>query len=212
MTYGERLKKVRKSLGISQQEMGKRLGIAVMIVSRLESNDTMLKAPILEKLDAQGVNVAWLLTGSGKMFKSAPAAPEQTCYSVPVMDISAAAGSGMLNDSELILGSAEIGLEFRKYWGENSVIIRIQGDSMSPTIPKNSWVLVHRATQLKSEGIFVFMHDNELRCKRIQKRASGEIVVISDNPLYETEIYPKESIQLGDMMVMGEVVGVMSRL
>ncbi len=140
MTYGERLKKVRKALGISQQEMGKRLGIAVMIVSRLESNDTMLKAPILEKLDAQGVNITWLLTGAGSMFKGKSSAKEQTCYSVPVMDISAAAGSGTLNDSELILGSAEIGLEFKKYWGENTVIISIHGDSMSPTIPKNSWV------------------------------------------------------------------------
>ncbi len=212
MTYGDRLRQVRKALNLSQQEFGGRLGIATMIVSRLESNDTILKAPLLEKIDEMGVSIPWILTGQGCIFKSDPQNSEQTCFSVPIVDVSASAGSGNPNDAETVIGTAEIGLEFKKYWGEDSVIIRIQGDSMQPTIAKNSWVLVHRVSHLKSEGIFVFLHDNDLRCKRIQKKSTGEIIVKSDNPLYETEIYPKDSLQLGELVLLGEVVGIMTKI
>ncbi|MGL4676053.1 MAG: XRE family transcriptional regulator [Brevinema sp.] len=213
MSYGERLRTIRKSLDLSQCEFGEKLGVATMIVSRLESNDTALKAPLLAKINDLGVNISWLLTGEGQVFTSQVCNESiQKHYSIPIVDIHASAGVGAINNQELIIGTIEIGLEFKAYWGENTVILKIIGDSMSPTITKDSWVLVHKISNLKSEGIFVFLHDNELRCKRIQKTGLGDVLVKSDNPLYETEVYPKNSLQLGDLILLGEVVGIMNKI
>ncbi len=210
MSYGERLRQARKKLNLSQQELGKKLDVATMIISRLESNDTQLKASILTKIDQMGINISWLLTGKGDMFKQDSGMLNS--YSVPIVDIGASAGSGNKNEQEVIIGTSEIGSEFKKYWGEDTIIIRVDGDSMSPTIDKNSWVLVRKSSDLKSEGVFIFLHDNELRCKRIQKKGTGEIIVKSDNPLYETEIYPKNSTKLGELVLLGEVVGTMRKV
>lgn len=212
MSHGTRLKQVRKALHLSQIEFGKKLEIAAMIVSRLEKGETQIKASLLTKLDSMDIDIAWLLTGKGHMFKNNSCVEQNKHYMVPIVDISASAGGGTINDQELIIGTQAIGLEFKSYWGENTIILKISGDSMAPTIEKDSWVLVHKILALKSEGIFVFLHDNELRCKRIQKKSSGEIIVKSDNPLYETEIYPKNSLQLGDLILLGEVVGIMNKI
>ena len=217
--YGERVRKIRKEMGLSQFKFGQQLGLATMVVSRIESNETGLKAPILAKLDELGVNISWLLTGKGNIFKKDPAkdtsieeSNEPKSYSVPIVDVQASAGAGVINEHELMISTTEIGLEFKNYWGLDTVIIRIHGDSMEPTISKNSWILVKKVETLKSEGIFIFIQDNELRCKRIQKKGSGEIIVKSDNPLYETEIYPKGSTQLGELTLIGEVVGSIDRI
>ena len=217
--YGERVRKIRKEMGLSQSKFGHQLDLATMIISRIESNETGLKAPILAKLDEMGVNISWLLTGKGNMFKkdlskkpSTEDSNTSTSYSVPIVDVQASAGVGVINEHELMISTTEIGLEFKNYWGLDTVIIRIHGDSMEPTISKNSWILVKKVEALKSEGIFIFIQDNELRCKRIQKKGSGEIIVKSDNPLYETEIYPKGSTQLGELTLLGEVVGSIDRI
>ncbi len=212
MTYGERLRKARKLMNLSQQELGERLDIKTMIVSRLETNETNLKAPILTRLDELGINIGWILTGKGDIFKNDKLELVRDSYSVPIVEVGASAGAGKNNETEVIIGTSEIGVEFKKYWGEDTVIIRVSGDSMAPTIDKNSWILVHKLTDLKSEGIFVFLHDNELRCKRIQKKGTGEIILKSDNPLYEAESYPKDSTQLGDLILLGEVVGIMNKV
>ncbi len=217
--YGERVRQIRKEMGVSQSKFGQQLGLATMVVSRIESNETGLKAPILAKLDDIGVNISWLLSGKGNMLKKNPSKESSmedsnapTSYSVPIVDVQAAAGVGVINEHELMISTTEIGLEFKSYWGLDIVIIRIYGDSMEPTISKNSWILVKKVESLKSEGIFIFLQDNELRCKRIQKKGSGEIIVKSDNPLYDTEIYPKGSNQLGELILLGEVVGCIDRI
>ena len=215
INYGERIRKVRKAMELSQSKFGEKLDIATMIVSRIETNETSLKAPILTKIDKIGVNVSWLLTGQGHMFKSeisTKIASIPASYSVPIVDVQASAGMGIINENELMIGTTEIGLEFKNYWGLDVVIIKISGDSMEPTIAKNSWILVKKSDYLKSEGIFIFLQDNELRCKRIQKKGSGEIIVKSDNPLYVTVIYPNGSSQLGDLVLLGEGVGKIDKM
>lgn len=208
MTYGERLRVARKELKLSQQELGKKVGVTTMVISRIETSETGLKAELLTEVEHLGINIGWILTGEGPVLKR----NKENFMVVPIVDVQAAAGNGVVNEQEIIVGSAEIGLEFRAYWGEDVVIIRVVGDSMEPTIPKNAWILVKKMQVLKSEGIFIFLHDNELRCKRIQKKGTGEIIVKSDNPLYEQEIYPKNFKNLGELILIGEVVGIMTRM
>ena len=68
-TIGERLKSLRKTLGLSQKEMAKVLGLSLVAYQYYEGGQ---RKPNLEKLHllAQkfGVNLHWLLTGEGEPF------------------------------------------------------------------------------------------------------------------------------------------------
>lgn len=221
MLYGNKIKEIRNFLGESQKDFCIKLGIPVMTLSRIENGEREIKIELLSKLDSLGINIEWLITGKGEMFRveqnnsnniTVPITDEKNTFSVPILDVQAAAGSGVVNNTEMIIGTFEIGEEFKSCWGRDTGIIKISGDSMEPTLKKGSWVLVHRLDQLRHEGIFIFLHDNELRCKRIQKDSLGGIFLLSDNPKYKEEYFSKETSQLGELILLGEVVGVLDRI
>jgi len=68
---GKRLKLIRKKKGITQSELGEKLGIQFQHVSKYERGETVPTWENLIKL-AQifDVNINWFLTGKGKMFLS----------------------------------------------------------------------------------------------------------------------------------------------
>jgi transcriptional regulator with XRE-family HTH domain len=69
MTFGQRLKKLRYKLGLSQKEMAERLGVHLMTISRYERDAMKPSFRFLEKLrETFNVNPQWLLEGKGDMF------------------------------------------------------------------------------------------------------------------------------------------------
>lgn len=69
MTQGERVKKARKSLGMTMDKFGERLGVTKTAISLIESGknnltDANTKA-ICREFD---VDYIWLTTGEGEMF------------------------------------------------------------------------------------------------------------------------------------------------
>lgn len=64
----ERLKKLRKALGLSQEKFGELLGITKSGVSDLESGRRSVTKQHLILLQNNGVNEEWLRTGVGEMF------------------------------------------------------------------------------------------------------------------------------------------------
>lgn len=65
----ERIKEVRKALGLSQEEFGKRLGVTRGAVTNIELNKVEPK-PLFVSLICRefDVNEDWLKTGEGEMF------------------------------------------------------------------------------------------------------------------------------------------------
>ena len=62
----------------------------------------------------------------------------------------------------------------------------IGGDSMAPTLnPKDIVFVDTDVHQFDTDGIYFFIYDNSLYCKRLQKVQRGAIAVISDNKNYE---------------------------
>ena len=65
----ERLKQLRKALGMNQQEMAESLGIAQPTYSQLEKKVHAVSAKYVELLRLKhGINPEWLTTGEGDMF------------------------------------------------------------------------------------------------------------------------------------------------
>jgi len=68
---GKRLRQIRERIGITQAELGEKLGIQFQHVSKYERGETVPTWENLIKLiDLYDVNINWLLAGKGRMFLS----------------------------------------------------------------------------------------------------------------------------------------------
>lgn len=68
MTQSERIREVRKRLGLTIVEFGDRLGVSNSAISRLETGkNNASNQTITQICQAFGVNERWLRTGEGKM-------------------------------------------------------------------------------------------------------------------------------------------------
>jgi transcriptional regulator with XRE-family HTH domain len=68
-TIGERLRKVRRRLGMTQKEFAEALGVHPMTLSKYESGKWKPSEKFLRLLEAKfGINYDWLLYGRGTMF------------------------------------------------------------------------------------------------------------------------------------------------
>ena len=130
-----------------------------------------------------GVSLSWLITGEGS-----PGDAKTEYVYVPLVDVVASAGAGALVREE----SIESVLAFERNWlrahlkgnPEGLSLIRVQGDSMSPTLKDGDWIFVERQEELRGEGIYVFQRDGELWVKRLQRLSGSRVKVISDNPRF----------------------------
>ncbi|MDO4173695.1 MAG: helix-turn-helix transcriptional regulator [Eubacteriales bacterium] len=72
MEIYDRIKILRKELGLTQPEFGKKLGINRDVVANIENNrlkNPQRKEPLYRLIcDQFGVNESWLRTGDGEMF------------------------------------------------------------------------------------------------------------------------------------------------
>ena len=84
-------------------------------------------------------------------------------------------------------------------------VITARGDSMAPTIPDGSLLVVdHSQTQITNGYIMVINLGDDLLVKRVRRRIDGVVELISDNPAYAPEpVYPH---MLDQLRVVGRVV------
>ena len=69
----ERLKELRKCLGVNQEEFSTKIGVTRSAISRLESRDiNFTEQMIISICRAFNVNRAWLVEGVGDMFTNLP--------------------------------------------------------------------------------------------------------------------------------------------
>lgn len=71
MTINERIKKLRKSLGLSQAEFGKNIGVSRDVINNLDRSESAVepKPLMIEHIcSVYNVNPDWLMHGDGEMF------------------------------------------------------------------------------------------------------------------------------------------------
>ena len=69
MTQGERVREVRKTLGLTLEKFGEKLGIQKSAISKIERGDTNLTDANIKLICREfNVDYIWLTTGEGKMF------------------------------------------------------------------------------------------------------------------------------------------------
>lgn len=70
MTQGEKIKEIRKHLGLTMEKFGERLGVGKTAISNIENNNRNLTDQMTISICREfNVNEDWLRTGEGEMFK-----------------------------------------------------------------------------------------------------------------------------------------------
>ena len=134
-----------------------------------------------------GVDEALLGGGGGS------GGPGEGLVSVPRLDVGASAGPGALDAEERRLGRIGFDSAWLRRLGlagggpERLSIIRVDGDSMSPTLSDGDEILVDRADGAARvrDGIYVLRLDDALMVKRLALNPAERTMSIrSDNPAY----------------------------
>jgi Peptidase S24-like len=136
--------------------------------------------------------------------------------SVPRLDVKASAGPGALDSEERRLGRIGFDAAWLRRLGlagggpGRLSVIRVDGDSMTPTLSDGDEILVDRedgAGRLR-DGIYVLRVEETLVVKRLAVGPGGRLSVRSDN-----EAYPGwPDLDPGAVDVVGRVVWVGRRL
>lgn len=69
MTQGERVKEIRKALGLTLEKFGEKVGVTKQTVSRIENGVNNLTEQMTKAICREfSVDYIWLTTGEGEMF------------------------------------------------------------------------------------------------------------------------------------------------
>lgn len=208
---GERLRGAREQAGLSRDSACAKIGVSRTTLQQWENGATEASIEAIGKLaKLYKTSPQFLIFGE----ISPPASDDsndEEYEDVLVYDVLASAGVGSVIFEENI----SCRLKFPTWWfaerrlSPAKVIgLYTKGDSMEPTIPDNSLLLLDRSQTHISDGkIYVVRADDELYVKRIKRIIGGGIELISDNPHYKTRELTKDRLSnQGFFEVIGQVV------
>ncbi|MCI5968819.1 XRE family transcriptional regulator [Helicobacter sp.] len=190
-------KEIRLKLGLTQSELGDKLGITKRQIINYEKGGS--------KINSESADMIRGLIGANNFTY---VTEHKKSIMIPIFDdVVASAGYGLIND-EVITRKVELERAFlREQFGltnlDNLSIITAQGDSMTPTIPPLCQLLVQKRDALDGQ-ICVVRVESELYVKRIQKLPTPKL--LSDNEKYEAI-----SLNSLDYEIIGVVVGMFQR-
>ena len=135
--------------------------------------------------------------------------PDTRCLTV--WDVESAAGGGALFDQEAAVGC----IPFRRAWLDRhaidatlAAIIGVRGESMEPTLPHGSAILVDRGRRRRRVGsIYVVRSEDGLLVKRAGKADSGEWQLVSDHLEWPAVPWPARAEVIGQVRWMARTLG-----
>ncbi|MHD0316508.1 XRE family transcriptional regulator [Fusobacterium sp. THCT1E2] len=208
MTIGERIKKKREELKLSQEQLAEIMGYkSKTSIHKAEQGITDLpQSKIIEFARALKTTPSYLMGWEEKTEKSNIVILDKSQFIyVPVYG-KASAGNGYIN-IETVLYDKLIHING---YSHDSFLIEVSGDSMEPTILDGEYVLVDPTSIEICEGkIYVITYNGETFIKMIEKYEEDEIVLLkSINQKYRDKVIKKEEFE--NVKIEGRVVKVIS--
>lgn len=212
-TDGECVKEFRSIMGYTKKKLADICGVSEGLINELEAN--RVKKASMKVYE--GIFSVMKLDDTSKFsddflnfISKYPQKYEENVLEIPYYEnVKASMGNGILNyDSSVrkIMFDLKFFKEmYQLYCTKKLSLINANGDSMSPTIPSDSVVIVQE-TDIPDGSICAVILDGELYVKRLQKRPT--LKLISDNKSYD-DIYIKED---DNFNIIGKVVGVMKKI
>ena len=201
----DRIKRRRKELGLSYQELADSTGISKSTLQRYETGS--IRSIPLDKLDtlAKGLHTDALFI-LGREESNNAEFIDTGIYRIPVFD-SVSAGFGAYADSRAVCRIPT----YIEHPGEKDdfLWINVRGDSMAPTIEDGDRILVKRRDSVDSGSVAVVMIGDEAFVKKI-KYGRNWVELHSINPYYPVRRF--DGAEANDVRVVGAVIEVSTRL
>tara|TARA_R100001369_G_scaffold87589_1_gene123254 strand:+ start:982 stop:1650 length:669 start_codon:yes stop_codon:yes gene_type:complete len=128
---------------------------------------------------------------------------------IPRVDARLAAGAGAENDEVSLEGA----LAFRRDWlrerdisPAQACLLRVSGDSMSPTLYDGDLVMIdERRTTIRDRRVYALIDvDGAARVKRVEAQQDAYILLTSDNPAHTSEL--RTGPDMNRLRILGEIV------
>lgn len=215
-SVAQRVKKVLSNYSISVTQLSKDIGIAQTTLNRQLTGESQLPVSTIEAVleHFTDVSVSWLMKGVGAMLRESsideseePAALPPTKSNtvnyklVPLLNLDAVGGMHSLNSES---GDSEYIDKLIPFTDaqDGDVALIISGESMSPTCPSGSKVLIREVPRWNEYfgygNIFVLLLEDGRRIlKEVQKYpedSKNYILCRSHNDKYPEEELPKSMI------------------
>lgn len=209
MNIGSRIRYLRLSKNMKIAELAEAVGVDAANISRLETGkQKQFSEQTLNRLaHALSVSVPDLfisLENESTVYidskKDSSTRKEIDVYRVEVLDVSASAGTGHIQGSDVIdvIHAIEYNSDqaLTLFGGRTSAgvkVINVRGDSMASTIEAGDLIFVDvNVNEFDGDGIYVFGFDGKVYVKRLQM-IPDQLLVISDNPKYREWNITKEN-------------------
>lgn len=126
-------------------------------------------------------------------------------FVIPLLDQKLSAGYGaFLPDDDTPVAYIAVPRQLRRF-GEKLATLYVDGDSMEPTYFRGDMIICD-SLGWDGEGVYAIQMDGSGFVKRLSRKP-GKLVVISDNPHYETYEVPLDT---DEIRIIGKVRGVVS--
>lgn len=199
MNIGNRIRELRTAKGLKIADLAEAVGVDGANISRVETGKqkSFTEQSLSKYAQALGVSVADLFTPGGNKTTvyeysgSNPHSGDGSVFRVEILDVSASAGGGFIQGSDIIdvIRSIEYNNEralamFGGRTADQVKVINVRGDSMAETIEPGDLLFVDISIhEFDGDGIYVFGFDDKIYVKRLQM-IPDKLLVISDNPKY----------------------------
>ena len=210
----DRLIKLQQSLKNNiggQNKFEAYVGVSAGYISNMNKNSGGISSDVMLKLKDKfpNLNLDWLITGNGEMLKSEastiPTPPNNNnainYKLVPLLNLDAVGG---IHSPNVVPGDYEYPDQLIPFTDalEGDVALTVSGESMSPTCPPGSRVLIRQVPQWRDYfgygNIFVLLlTDGRRILKEVQKYpedSKNYILCKSHNDKYPEEELPKNMI------------------
>ena len=203
----EKLDHIIKEKNLSYREVSQAIGrsdqyiqqyIKYGLPAKLKAEDRYEIAKFLN-IDEQELSDTPLLKPLSKVFENS--------VLIDMLDATACCGNGIECLQENVIGFWNMPYDdFRTITTtskpENVKLLRVKGDSMSPTIKDGDWVMADISLkQADSDGIYLLRMSTGLAIKRLQGSVKNDVLIISDNPKY-----PTVTADSGEVTILGKVI------
>ena len=213
--FTENIRFLAKKYNLTNAEFAEKIGEKPSRLTDVLNEKQRPPFDIVEKiLEIFSVDANWLITGKKNNSIEGNAFNEEFVL-VPFYDVEISAGFGRSNSDTHEPTSH---FAYRKEWLkqkrlyiDNLISTSISGDSMEPTIPDSSVILIDTSRHQPRDGhIYVLRNGDTYWIKRLQIQPDGKLVLISDN-----SFYPPMTLDLkkdSDVEIIGQVVNISKEL
>lgn len=206
MKVGQYIRELRQNKGISQEELGKMIGVKRAAVQKWECGTVKnLKRTTIQKLaDYFGVSPATFVVDDATEYMEANTTT-QINKGVKIPVLGTVAAGIPIEAIENIIDYEEIPEEMART-GE-FFALKIKGDSMAPRILDGDVVIVKKQSDVDSGDIaIVLINGDEATVKCLKKQSDGIILTAYNIDVWEPKYYSKKDIQTLPVAVLGKVV------